>query len=282
MKIGLTVSHFDGFRPSKLLRIAQMMGVEFVEFNRSLIEDIEAVARQIGSTASGYHLPLVEEDGFDLSSPAHRREIDTVVESVRNYARRLNLQYALTHPPQPDLAEEGYESSIDYWVENLRRLEVPIVLENVVSWGEPEFTDLIGHLKSELGNQFWGVCFDGPHSFLRGEDIFAHLRSLAPEVRCFHLSDCSATEDLHLPFGQGGAFPIREFLKSMRELQIDGIVNLEINPGSLKNLRHLVESYLLVMKFLRPARYFAVRSSLLWRGPAVRREIRRILATATA
>ena len=280
MLLGITVSHFDGIRPSRLLRIAQKMGVEFVEFNRSLIEDIEEVASQMGATQSGYHLPLAEEDGFDFSYHDHERQIEQVVRAINGYARRLNLRYALTHPPQPELAEQEIESSIEFWVQNLKKLEVPILLENVVNWGETDFDNLIQHLKAELGSQFWGVCFDGPHSLLEGEDIFSRFRALSPYVRCLHLSDCSQTEDLHLPFGMGGAFPIREFLKTLKASGIDAIVNLEINPGSLDNLRHLIESYLLVMKYLQPGRYYVTRAGLLWKVPAVKKELSRILAEA--
>ncbi len=280
MLIGITVSHFDGIRPSRLLRIAQKMGVEFVEFNRSLIEDIEEVASRMGDTQSGYHLPLAEEDGFDFSYHHYERQIDEVVRALNQYARPLNLRYALTHPPQPELVSQEIESSIEFWVQNLKKLEVPILLENVVNWGESDFDNLIRHLRSELGSQFWGVCFDGPHSLLEGEDVFSRFRALAPHIRCLHLSDCSQTEDLHLPFGMGGAFPIREFLKTLKASGIDAIVNLEINPGSLDNLRQLIESYLLVMKYLQPGRYYMTKAGLLWKVPAVKKELSRILAEA--
>lgn len=277
MRIGITVSHFDGFRPSKLLGIAQKMGVEFVEFNRSLLEDIEEVSRSIGRMESGYHLPLVEEDGFDFSCLNHKQEIEDVIRLLNQHGRKLNLRYALTHPPQPDLASQYMESSIEFWVDNLKRLDFPILLENVVNWGEKDFHRLMELLKEKLGEQFWGICFDGPHSFLRGEDVFSRYRELAPYVKCFHLSDCSLSEDLHMPFGMGGVFPIREFLRFIKAMNADAIINLEINPGSLDNLKHLIESYLLVMKIMQPARYVATKASLLWKIPALKREISKVL-----
>lgn len=282
MKIGLTVSHFDGFRPSQLLGIARCMGVEFVEFNRSLLDDIEAVCDHLHGMQSGYHLPLVEEDGFDFSCQSHSNDIERVIETLNTYRDRLNLQYALTHPPQPDLSSSPVESSIEFWTENLKRLQCPIVLENVVNWSDKDLMRLYHHLEKELEDRLWGICFDGPHSFLRGEDVFSHYRMLAPYVRCFHLSDCSMTEDLHMPFGMGGVFPIKEFLRYMKAMKAEGIVNLEINPGSLQNLKKLVESYLLVMKFLQPSRYLWTRFSLLWRIPALKREIARVLASRAA
>ncbi|RMD91554.1 MAG: hypothetical protein D6814_18105 [Calditrichaeota bacterium] len=278
MLIGLTVGHFDGTRPSRLLLIAQKMGVEFVEFNRSLLEDIEAVSRQIGSTASGYHLPLVEEDGFDFSCHSHAQQIDEVVQMLNQYGQRLNLRYALTHPPQPELAEQEIESSLEYWVKNLQRLNFPILLENVVNWGEKDFDRLITLLQNELEDKFWGICFDGPHSFLRGEDVFSRYRQLSGQVKCLHLSDCSETEDLHLPFGRGGVFPVKEFLKIVKMTHNDCIINLEINPGSLSNLKALVDSYLLVMKSMRPWRYYLLRLSLPWKAAAIKKTLKQIMS----
>ena len=277
MLIGITLGKFGNVKPSDLLLIVQKMGVEFVEFNRSLLDDIETVSQRMQTTASGYHLPLVEEDGFDFSFRSRQKDIDRVVENLNRYGAALNLQYALTHPPQPHLSNHEARSSIETWLENLKRVQAPIFLENVADWDEHEFDTLVATLEEALGDQFAGICFDGPHSFLRGEDVFQRYRALAAKIKCFHLSDCSETEDLHLPFGMGGVFPIDAFLKLIRESQSEAIINLEIDPGSPENLRRLIESYLLVMKAMSPVRYYATRVSLLWRIPPIKRMLRQML-----
>lgn len=282
MLIGLTVGHYDGIATSGLLKIAQQFGVEFVEFNRSLLDDVEACCRQIGKTASGYHLPLVEEDGFDISCRSRAAEIDRVITVLNTNHSRLNLRYALTHPPQPDLAKENLQSSDGYWLENLQRLQVPILIENVTSWPPHAFDDLVKRLRASLGAQFLGVCFDGPHAYLAGEDVLQRFTQLAPEIRAFHLSDCSRSEDLHLPFNMGGVFPIEKFLEHIRRCGAGGILNLEINPGSLKNLPHLIESYLMVLKHFHPAKYYAAKTRLLWRLPFIRKELRRLKGQSQA
>jgi len=277
MLIGITLGNFGNIKPSDLLLIVQKMGVGFIEFNRSLLDDIETVSQRMQTTASGYHLPLVEEDGFDLSFRSRQQDIDRVVENLNRYGASLNLQYALTHPPQPHLTNHDAQSSIGTWIENLKRIRAPIFLENVVDWNEQEFDALATSLEKALGEQFAGICFDGPHSFLRGDDVFQRYRSLAARVKCFHLSDCSKTEDLHLPFGMGGVFPIEAFLKVIRDTQSDAIINLEIDPGSPKNLPRLIDSYLLVMKAMQPVRYHATRFSLLWRLPAIKSMLQQML-----
>lgn len=282
MIIGITVGKYEGIPTSRLLRVAQLFGVEFVEFNRSLLEDLEAICRQIGDTASGYHLPLVEEDGFDFSCRDHIAEIDRIIETLNANIERLNLRYALTHPPQAERAHANLDDAIPFWIDNLKRLQLPVLLENVTNWEPGEFDRLASCLQKNLGEQYMGICFDGPHALLRGDDVFARFRELAPQVRGLHLSDCSETEDLHQPFHRGGVFPIEDFLALAKELRVDAILNLEIDPGSLDNLGHLLKSYLLMLQVFDPMKYYTTRVKLVWAVPRIKREVKKIIAEFTA
>lgn len=265
--IGLTIGEFADQKTSRLLKLAKGFGVSFVEFNRSVWEDLPAVAAHIDRMSCGYHLPLMGEDGFDFSCLDAAEDIDGMIEQLNKNWRRLHLQYCLTHPPEPQLVpERPVRSSVDFMLENLSRLEAPVLLENVAGWSERDFDNFYSRARDRLGEKLWGMCFDPAHAFLRADDLFVRFRDVAGEVRCIHLSDCTHSEDAHLPFGSGGVLPIDRILKLIRRLGWRGIINLEVVPQSLAQVQPVVKSYLRVLRTFDKRKYIATLARLALRS----------------
>jgi sugar phosphate isomerase/epimerase len=257
MQVGFTIKRFQGFEPPRLVRTARRFGINAVELDRSSLVEVESVAAELGTMVCGFHLPLIGQDGYDLSSVAHKDEIDRLIDTLNAQQRRLHLQYCLSHPPEPDESDTEVETSEDLLVENLSRLQIPVVLENVPSWDRESFERLYEKIRGVLGARLLGICFDAPHAFLRGDDPIACFEDWSRDVMVIHLSDCSASEDLHLPFDAGGVLPIDGFLDAVLGSAFDGFLILEIEPRSIEELRPLMDSYLKVLRRTSRGRYIA-------------------------
>lgn len=267
MLIGLTISKFANQKTGALLKLAKGFGISFVEFNRSLWEDLPAVVSHIVGITCGYHLPLMGEDGFDFSCVDSTEQIDRAIDQLNKNWRQLHMSYCVTHPPEPELASGTVHSSDDFMLENLSRLEAPVLLENVAGWSERDFDKFYSMARARLGKKLWGMCFDPAHSFLRADDLFLRFHDIASEVRCIHLSDCTHSEDAHLPFGSGGVLPIDRILKFIRRHRWRGIINLEVMPQSLAQVQPVVKSYLRVLRTFNKRKYFATLGRLAIGAP---------------
>ncbi|MGH7491809.1 MAG: sugar phosphate isomerase/epimerase family protein [bacterium] len=266
MQIGLTISNFDGKRPGELVALVRKFGVRFVEFNPTVFGDLASVMRQINDDMSaGFHLPLLAEHGFDLTQREHKDKIDDLIYFINQHRHELNLLYCVAHPPEIGADGASNEEELEFLIENLKRLDVPVILENVETWSENDFDSLIEVIRNALKKQFIGQCFDPAHAFLRGEDIFARFSAIAPHVRCIHLSDCARGHDAHLPLGQG-ELPVEKFLQHVANFSYDGIINLEVIPGSLREVGAVVKSYLQVLRVFKKGEYLATKTKLLLGG----------------
>lgn len=274
MHIGFTISEFNGLQTARLIRLAQKLGVRFFELNRSALDDLEEIGQVVGDMPTGYHLPLIEEDGFDLASTGHAQEIERTISLLNQHRRRLNLQYALTHPPYLSGDRNAAEATA-MWLDNLERIEAPILLENDMNWQADAFEALCGQVRQRLEGHFRGICFDGPHAFLRWGDVFEGFKAVAGQIKAVHLSDCTESEDAHLPLGQG-VFPVSRFLGMVHAHGIDGFLVLEIRPRSLREFKALIDSYLLVLKTMHPLRYMKTVLSLSWSMRGIKRELQQI------
>ena len=262
--IGITIGDFADQTTGSLLQLARRMGVSFVEFNRSLWNDVQSVLSSMDGMTSGYHLPLMSEDGFDFSCLDHEERIDQTINHLNQNWRRLNLSYCLSHPPEPELSPVPLRSSVEFMLDNLARLEVPVLLENVQGWSEKDFDKFCAMARARLGQKVWGLCFDPAHSFLRAEDLFLRFHEIANDVRCIHLSDCTLAEDAHLPFGSGGVLPVDRLLRFIRAHRWRGIINLEMRPRSLEQLQPVVKSYLKVLRSFDKPKYLRTLGRLLF------------------
>ena len=266
MQIGLTVSNFDGKKPGELVALLRRFGVQFVEFNPTVFSDLPAAMEQInGDMAAGFHLPLVAEHGFDFTQRDNKEKIDDLIYFINQHHHELNLLYCVAHPPEVGADGASNEEDLDFLVENLKRLDVPVILENVETWSANDFDSLAEVIRHELKKQFIGLCFDPAHAFLRGEDIFERFAAIAPRVRCIHLSDCARGHDAHLPLGQG-ELPVNKFLQHVADLHYDGIINLEVIPSSLREVGAVIKSYLQVLRIFKKGKYFSTKTRLALGG----------------
>lgn len=266
MQIGLTLSEFNGKKPSELLGLVRQFGVSFVEFNPTVFGDLPNVIPHMTDVASGFHLPLVAEHGYDFTQFDAKEKIDEAIFLLNQHRLDLNLLYCVAHPPEPKRAEDSLEDALEFLLENLLRLEVPIILENVETWPKNDFDGLVKMFRAELRKQIIGLCFDPAHAFLRGENIFERYTEIAPYVRCIHLSDCAKGHDAHLPLGQG-EMPIAAFLKHVAKSGYDGIINLEVIPSSLRDIKAVVSSYLQVLRVFKKKKFLATATRLMFRKP---------------
>ena len=265
MQIGLTISDFGGKKPGELLALVRRFNVAFVEFNPTVFGDLPAVLENVNGMAAGFHLPLVSEHGYDFSSLNDKDRIDETIHLINQHRHELNLLYCVAHPPEAASEDELTDDHLDFLLENLQRLDVPVILENIETWSQSDFDRLLEMYGKLLKKKLIDLCFDPAHAYLRGENIFERFSNIAPRVRCIHLSDCKQGRDAHLPLGEGD-LPVAEFLQHVAKSHYDGIINLEVMPSSLEQVGAVVKSYLQVLRVFKKTKYVATKAKLALGG----------------
>jgi len=265
--VGLTVDTYQGIPPAFLLRQVRRLGVEFAEVTISIFQDIENVVRNAKGLKLGLHLPIFSQEGFDFSCIEKQAEINQIIDQINLNWQRLNLQYVLSHPTENHLFETQYRVSEELLFKNLQKLQPPLLLENTLENEAFHFDDFLARTEKILGSQLIGICFDGPHAFISRENWFDLLTTHFDRVRLVHLSDCSKKQDLHIPFGGIGELPVHRILDFLRQRRYRGIVNLEIMPKSPTDMASVLNSYLLMLRYLNRKKYYQMRlrsTILLW------------------
>ena len=187
----------------------------------------------------GLHLPNHGSQGYDFSSPEARERVESDIRAIRVNSEGFDFRYAVCHPPEACTEEQGYA----FYLHNLRRLDIPLVLENSRGISDGAFLDFFMRLREPLGERLTGICLDIPHAHLAGWDWQAFLHRFKHDVRVIHLSDCSAGEDSHLPFGFGGDLSLEDIIETLLAEAFDGVLNLEILPPSISDLGAALDTY---------------------------------------
>lgn len=273
IKVGFTIESYKGLEPSFLLSVVKYFGVEFVEITKTVFDEVNRVIPRMQGIQAGFHLPLVHDDGWDFSCSDYQSEIDEVIDNINQYREQLHIVHCISHPPEPWNSNSPQNTSFDLLLHNLGRLEVPVFLENVPHGPYDDYLMMYERAKTELGNQFLGMCYDGPHYFISGTDPIARLAELDGKIGCVHLSDCHPDDDAHLPFDVGGEFPTDQVLEQLKRMNFDGYINLEIRPRSLHDFSAVINSYLKVLKPLRKGKYLRTKARLMLLRPLIRRFI---------
>ena len=271
--VGFTVDTFEGVKGSYLLNLIRKVGVEFAEVTPAIFEDIDSVLSNIGGLKLGLHLPIISDYGYDFSCHEKKKEIDAIVENINKYWQRMNLQYVLAHSTEGHFMETPGESSEEFLFENLKRIEAPIVFENTLENENFSFDQFLERAESAFDDQMLGICFDPPHAYISRENWFPMLEKHYAKIRLLHLSDCTREEDLHQPFGQEGNLPVDEILGFLKDKGYQGMVNLELQPKSLSDLKSLFESYLLVLRYLNRKKYISMKLRSLIFLPILKRRL---------
>ncbi|MEE4312338.1 MAG: TIM barrel protein [candidate division KSB1 bacterium] len=276
MLVGITIDEFKKFKPSFLLNIVNKLGLDFVEITETVFEDLPDVINTLGKIKTGFHLPNAGDSGYDFSSAAHQDNIEALIESINQNHKALNIQYCLTHPPQCNIANQSKSAIYGTLFTNLERLEPPIIIENIQSMSQEEFTAFYNEAKEALGDKVIGQCFDAAHCYLRGDDPIEILNQLDGEIRSIHLSDCEAHKDSHLPFGLHGVLPIDDILDAIKENQYDGIINLELLPRQSSHVKAVINSYLTVVSKFDKRKYMMTRLRLFYHLPSLMKQFSKI------
>lgn len=210
----------------------------------------------------GLHLPNFGNCGYDLSSMRCHEKITSVLCQIQRYRKALHFEYAVFHPPEDNSVPEPF----DYYVQNLRYVDVPLVLENIKTYDTDRFQGFYRCLKGELGDRLQGICLDVPHAHLAGENWVDFFHALGSEVKVVHLSDCREGVDFHYPFGIGGDLHLEEILKRLKRLGFDGVLNFEMLPPSPRHLDAYFETYLRAREFFHPEGMGEVRRRMAFIG----------------
>ncbi|MBN1478683.1 sugar phosphate isomerase/epimerase [candidate division KSB1 bacterium] len=269
--VGVTVAQFQGFMPSTLIRGLKLLGIDFVELNKSILPEIDRVADSLGSIITAFHLPLIAENGWDFSCLDYKNEIDSMIDTLQRYRDKLHLHHVVCHPPEPDKQSEKLRFSLEFLFENLQKLNIPVHLENVPALHPDEFLKIYWQAEQSLNTKLAGMCFDAPHYFVDGHDpveLFKTFRDITTSV---HLSDCHEAEDVHLPFNCGGSLPVNEFLSTLRESGFCGFITLEIKPHSLKELDAYIDSYMTTLQHMNYKKYLKTKLRLFALRPLINR-----------
>lgn len=269
--VGVTVSQYEGFMPSTLIRGLKLLGMDFVELNKSIFPEIDRVTHNLGSMVTAFHLPLVVEDGWDFSCLDYKKEINDMIDMLHAYRDKLHLRHVVCHPPEPEKGGSHLNSSPDFLFENLKKLDVPVQLENVPSCHPDTFLQLYWQAEKTLGPLLAGMCFDAPHYFVDGFDPVEQFKTFQDIVGCIHLSDCMEGKDEHIPFNSGGVLPVNDFLATVAGSTFRGTITLEIRPHSLKELDSYIESYMTTLQHFNYKKYLKTRLRLFALRPLINR-----------
>jgi len=271
VRVGLTVQKYQGMESSFILVLARRFGLEYVEISHDVFEELDKVIPLVRGLRVGFHLPIICEDGWDLSCVGYRDRINQLIHFLNRYWKSLNIKYILSHPPEPEETTAQIETSESFLIENLKKLPTNIFIENVPTWQHDRFVRFYTEAKSTIGKKLSGICLDAPHYYLSGENPLKYIEYWNNQIKCVHLSDCTRGHDLHLPFSCGGDLPIDAILDSLEKIGYNQYIDLELLPKTFNDLPYVIYSYLKVLKKFRPFKYYRTKIRVLFIFPLIRR-----------
>jgi len=229
MVFGFTADSFRFLSVANVLRIFRWSGLRFAEVTTAVFCNPDKALRYTGSMKLGLHLPNAGNRGYDFSSQKHAAIIRDDLLRIGHHRCLFRFQYAVFHPPEMGTLD----STKEFFIQNLRQVGVPLVLENIRGYTPETLMDFYKWLKNDLGDRLWGICLDIPHAHLtdrRWKDYFYMLRAY---VRVIHLSNCKDGDDKHLPFVVEGDLALEPILTLLKREKYDGFLNFEILPPSI-------------------------------------------------
>jgi len=228
-RVGMTVDPYKGIPLSVLFRFVRLAGVRHAEVTPKFLDSRSSTLRSAQGLSLGLHLPNAGIEGWDLSSLSHQHKIDAFIKDVRSISDQLQFQYAVCHPPE---SPENDRSESQYF-ESLRKLNLPLMLENIQTCSGRDFVQFHNRFQMALQDHTLGICLDIPHAVLSGDnwqDLFQRFKS---RVRVIHLSDIQGREDLHAPFRKTGTLQLQSILEYLKQQAYQGVINFEILPDGL-------------------------------------------------
>jgi len=276
--VGLTIQPIAGVSNSTWVRMAAKLGLEHIEFDPLVFDDVQAITRELKCSQVGIHSPYMKDYGIDLSSVHRREEVGRFISQVNAIAEEWNVVGVVVHPPS------DAKGSFEYFLESLGQLEPTVLLENVFGEEGPgvwtEFLEFWERTRDRVGGNV-GFCFDIPHSFIANGPVeYLRLPEMLRSELChsgrgyIHLSGGRSTEDTHSPLNQGEIpvwTEVAEFLKPFR-----GTLNLELRPESQADIPLIIDSYLQAVRLSSIRKYLWRLLLLAAKRRAISEEIRKL------
>ncbi|MHA1223480.1 MAG: TIM barrel protein [Candidatus Heimdallarchaeaceae archaeon] len=268
--VGQTVQAYKGLGCEQLIRFAKLIGIELCEINPQGVnlDNVEDIIHALGGMKTTFHLPVEEIDGYDFAYPDKKEEINNVIKLINENQSSLNLILGVFHPVEKN---GDYETLVT----NLKKLKIPLVVENIRQYSDEEFIELYGDFKKDLGKQLKGWLFDAAHSYLRnGSEHFLELLDKMPynELVEIHFSDCTEREDSHYSFG-AGVMPIDKILSEFKNRTFQGIMVNEID--AYPSVWSTIDSYRKVAKYFKKSLYRKVSSRKFLIKPLIQSRLKK-------
>jgi sugar phosphate isomerase/epimerase len=268
--IGQTIQAYEGLGCEHLVRFANLLGMEACEINPkgTSFKNIDDIINSLGKMKTTYHLPVEGIEGYDFAHPDRDKEIGDIIKLINKHSEDLKLVLAVFHPVEK---EGNFETLVD----NLKQLDVKLVVENIQNYSDEEFIDLYAKFKDELGNQLQGWLFDVAHSYLRnGPKDYMKLLDKMPfdELEEIHLSDCTKDVDSHYSFG-AGIMPIKTILEEIKRRKFNKIIVNEID--AYPSVWSAIDSYREVAKYFKKPLYAKVSIRKLFLKPMLQGRLKK-------
>ena len=268
--IGQSVQSYEGLGCEHIVRFANLFGMEVCEINPkgTSVKNIDAIINALGKMKTTYHLPVEGIEGYDFAYSDKEKEIGDIIKLINKYSDDLKLILGVFHPVER-------KGNFETLVENLRQLDLELVVENIQKYSDEEFQDLYYRFKDELGDQLKGWLFDVAHSYLRnGSENYLKLLDTMPfdELEEIHLSDCTANEDSHYSFG-AGIMPIDTVLKEIKRRKFDKIIVNE--TYAYPSIWSTIDSYREVAKHFKKPLYIKVVTRKLIMKPMIKGRLKK-------
>lgn len=190
------------------------------------LEALRSLEDSSGLSISSIHAP------FLLASRKVWGRFREKLERSMYFARELGARVVIIHLPyfwQVDYARWLYHDFNQF----NRDSGLTVAVENAIYVNLRRRFNLsfFNNLEDLAG--FDSLVFDTSHFAISHTDIFAAWEALKPRVRHIHLSNnyLKGFDDHELP--QAGNLPLDRFLATIAADGYEGIVTLELNPGSL-------------------------------------------------
>ena len=268
--IGQTVQSYEGMGCEQIIRFANLLGLESCEINPkgTSAKNIDEIIKAIGKMKTTYHLPVAGIEGYDFAYPDKEKEIGDIIKLINKHSDDLHLILGVFHPVE----EEGNFKTL---IENLKQLNIKLVVENIRNYSDEEFENLYVLFKDELGNQLKGWLFDVAHSYLRnGPNDYMNLLDKMPfdELEEIHLSDCTENEDSHYSFG-AGIMPIENILQEIKRRNFNKIIVNEID--AYPSVWSTIDSYREVAKYFKKPLYVKVSTRKFFIKPLIQGRLKK-------
>lgn len=254
MLVGLTIQKYHNIKPSLYTKIAKLATIDHFEFDPSIFDehsDIKILEKIVKGKSVVFHAPYYTDWKYDLSSHLQKEKIETYFENINKYGRGLGVKAIVVHPPVDP------QANLIYYYQNIEKIPFPVYLENLPNQNWKEFEKWFFEVKTKIQRPL-GICFDIPHSIIaNGLTKALDLPdNLVPFIHYIHISDLNGKTDCHWPFfNPEGIFPKRNFVKFLRSIKFNGIINMEIRPVGKKGIVNTLRSYFLIIRIINPGRY---------------------------